>query len=145
LKLPQKIDSRHKIRDASICTDWSIDSLSVSELSEKYHLTERRIYQILTAHHAFIHIDKEWEKKKRIHLRNCWIKDRLKSGEKSKKDLADLLDANRMDIDGDKPLVDNSVHQQIIMFRNPEALKEANIGTRAENRAVPKDAELSPR
>ena len=74
MKIPQ-IHGRHKIRDAAICKEWAVDLKSFSEVAEKFVLTERRIRQILITNHAFIPIDKEWEKKKRIQRLQTWIKN----------------------------------------------------------------------
>jgi len=143
LKLPQKIDSRHKIRDAQIVRLFITQNLTLKEIGSRFNLTASRIQQILYKHHDLIDWDKQYEKGIRVNaLKRMAEKYPDTLGKKSSIEIYEQI---RKEIEGDKPLVDNSVHQQIIMFRNPEALKEANIGTRAENRAVPKDAELSPR
>jgi hypothetical protein len=51
-------------------------------------------------------IDKEWEKRKRIVL----LKRQIASKPNSQKDMADLLEQLRREIEGDKPLIDNSKH-----------------------------------
>lgn len=113
MKLPENIKGRHRIRDAGICNDWMSKTLTTEELAEKFKLTQRRIEQILKANHTFVVMDKEWEKKKRIHKRNLWIKKREKCGEVSKKDLDDLLESNRHEIEGDKPLIEINQYTQI--------------------------------
>src|SRR4030042_233225 len=139
MKLPEKILGQNKIRDAGICNEWMSKSLNSEELAEKLNLTERRILQILRTNHAFIIIDKEWEKKKRIHRRNRWIKDREKNGEASKKDLDDLLEANRREIEGERATVDNSQHKYFTfqVSVNPDELSK-QINERFQNQFADK-------
>jgi len=98
MKLPEKIKGRHRIRDGAIVLFFKRDALDFIELAEKFHLTERRIRQILAVNHAFVKRDKEWEKEKRINQINRWIKD----NPTTKKDSADLLDQLRIEIEGNK-------------------------------------------
>lgn len=125
MKLPEKIKGINKIRDSKICYDWSETLLTFPELVEKYKLTERRIRQILVTNHAFISIDKEWEKKKRIHA----IKLSIKKSKESSKDRADLIDQLRKEIEGDKPLIDNSKHYHFSATNLQSARERVLSGT----------------
>ena len=131
--IPEKIIGRNKIRDAAICVEFeacledkkylSLESVQRA-VAEKFKLCERRILQIVRDNHAYIPIDRAWEKKKRINR----LRVEIKQKEKSNKDVADLLEQLRVEIEGDKPLVDNSIHNHFVVFRNPEALKEGSEG-----------------
>ena len=102
MKIPDKIPGRHKIRDAHICLLWDRDCMTVQQIAEKKKFTERYIYKILSRNHMFIVIDKEWEKKKRIHRLQVAIK---KAGYETKKDMFDLDEQLRKEIEGNSPLV----------------------------------------
>jgi hypothetical protein len=141
MKIPE-IKGRNKIRNAQICRLWLTENLTQEEIAKQFNMTQQGIGRILYKNKELLKLDKDYEKSKRIHyLGRMLLRHDMVLGKKSS---IDIIDGIRKEIEGDKPLVDNSVHQQIIMFRNPEALKE-NIGTRAENRVEAKDAELSPR
>ncbi len=125
MKLPEKIKGKNRIRDAAICSSWSEDLLTFPELVEIYKLTERRIRQILVTNHAFISIDKEWEKKKRIHT----IKLSIKKSKESSKDRADLLEQLRKEIEGDSKVnIDNSKHYHFTIDKLQSARKRALSG-----------------
>ncbi len=143
MKLPNEINSRHKIRDASILRLFLNENMTLKELGSRFKLTGSRIQQILYDNRSLIKWEKNYEKAIRVNaLKRLEVKYRNELGKKS---VIDIHEQIRKEIDGDKPLVDNSVHQ-IIMFRNPEALKEKeNIGSRAEDRAEAKDIKLLPR
>lgn len=116
--LPTKIKGRNKVRDAGICLRWEqwhnsdapktelVDTLK-RRLAERFKLTQRRIDQILITNHFYIPIDKEREKWKRIN----WLRRSIaKKGDRTQKDAADLIEMLRKEIDGDKPLIDQSTH-----------------------------------
>lgn len=109
MKIPHKIIGIHKLRDAAICleferlindSDYTMIKDIQKAVAEKFKLSERRILQIVRANHAYIPMDKEWEKRKRINLLKNEIKKKEKEG--SKKDLADLLDQLRVETEGNK-------------------------------------------
>jgi len=82
--------------------------LSAEEIGERFKLTARRIQQIVYANKDFLKIEIEWEKSKRVR----WYQQQIVKSGDSKKDSADLQDKLRVELEGDKPLVniDNSVH-----------------------------------
>lgn len=106
MRLPEKIVGRNKIRDAAIVNDWWENDCSYEELTEKFNLTERRLQQILRENHAYVVIDKEYEKKKRIRRLNKEIKGKPYS----RKDVADLLEQHRKELEGNEPLVKIEQH-----------------------------------
>jgi predicted phage-related endonuclease len=73
-------------------------SVFFARLSEKYKIVERTIYQILEENSDSILSHKNHEKLKRI-LR---LKREIALQERSKKDVADLLDQLRIEIEGNK-------------------------------------------
>ena len=109
MKLPDKIKGIHKIRDFKICRFWIEDVLTSKKIAKIVKLTERRVQQILATNSNYIKINKEWEKKKRIHA----LKLSIKNSKSSKKDRADLIDQLRKEIEGDRPLVNLETHYHI--------------------------------
>jgi hypothetical protein len=107
--IPEKIKGRHKIRDAKICLLWDRDSLSPEEIGIKFGLTKLRILQILRTNHLALPIDKEWEKRKRIAL----LRRHIAKKPSSSKDVADLLEQLRREIEGDKAAVEINTYTQI--------------------------------
>jgi len=92
---------------------WDRENLSPKQIAERFNLTERRIQQILRTNHAFVPIDREWEKRKRIHI----LKTEIAKKERSNKDKADLLNQLRTEIEGEKSLIDQSKHYiQVVHF-----------------------------
>lgn len=138
MKLPKNIKGKNVLRDGAICLEWEVwhdsDLPKVepacafkTRLSEKYKLTERRIEQILRDNHAFIPIDREWEKKKRIN----WLRRQIaKKGDKTAKDSADLQEQLRKEVEGDKPLVDQSQHSHVTVIigkHDNQAIRSSRI------------------
>lgn len=97
MKIPE-IVGHNKIRDAKICSLYADDNKTTEELGEVFKLTPRRIRSILYNNRVFLKLDKDWEKTKRVHLINKLIK----SAQPSKKDVADLIDQLRIEVEGQK-------------------------------------------
>jgi hypothetical protein len=112
MKLPEKIKGRNRIRDGAIVLFFKRDDLSPQELAERFKLTERRIYKILETNHVFIQRNKEWEKEKRIARLSRW----LKANPVSKRDPLEIQEQLRKEIEGDKPLIDQSVHNNSVTY-----------------------------
>lgn len=105
MKIPE-IVTRHKIRDAKICSLWVHDLLTTDEIGERFHLCARRIQKIIFDNREFVKFNKGWERTKRIK----WLKVQIKRAGNSSKDSADLLDRLKVELEGNAPLVDNSQH-----------------------------------
>jgi len=115
MKLPDKIVGRNKIRDLAICKRFeellddpqypTIESVK-KQVALQFNFSEIYIYKIVRRNNAYIPIDKEWEKRKRINR----LKVEIKNKEKSTKDVADLMEQLRKEIEGDKPLIDMSTN-----------------------------------
>ena len=112
MKIPQ-IHGRHKIRDTRICRLWAEECKSVEDISEMFNITVRRVHQIIYTNREFLKLDVQHEKNKRIHTLNKLAK---KKGETTRKDITDILEQLRKEIEGDKPTVDMSTtnnYQQV--------------------------------
>lgn len=97
MKIPL-IEGRNKIRDAKICSLYADGNKTIEEVAEQFKLTSRRINAILYKNRQFLKIDRDWEKTKRVHLINKLIKNAAPC----KKDVADLLDQLRIEVEGNK-------------------------------------------
>jgi len=119
MKLPDKFTGRNRIRDYAICVLWDREDMPTDKLAEKFNLTQRRIEQILRTNHAFVPIDKEWEKRKRISkLKGMLIKYPAFLGKKS---TIDILEQMRKEIEGDKPLIDNRITNVVVSVKEKSA------------------------
>lgn len=110
-------EEKLKIRNKEICKDymdWYDQDMYKTEMVRdlmaritlKYDLTQQSIYNILKENQDLIEFHKGWEKHKRI----TELK-RLRADKKeSRKDVVDILEQERKEIEGDKPIIDNSVH-----------------------------------
>lgn len=120
MKLPEKIKGKNKIRDGAIVLYFKRDGIDYHELAVKFKLTERRILQILAKNHAFVKIDKEWEKDKRINR----LRRRLKEmGEKTfplstQSDELNVIGELRNEINGDEKNQRSSETRVIIIRDN---------------------------
>lgn len=139
MKLPEKIKGYNKIRDAKICLwyeEWHDSELPkienttqiVRRIAEKVGLKERRVWLILRDNHAYIPINREYEKRKRIHYYKRQI---AKRGDKTEKDSADLVEALRKEIEGDRAQIDQSKHTHITIV-NPEGYRPKHERAQAE-------------
>lgn len=135
MKLPETIKGKNRLRDLLICTDY-INGYTSREIKVKrnFKITVRRIDQILYDCSDFLNPRVAWPKTKRIHKRQRLITD---SDQKSKKDIVDQLNDLTKEIEGDKPLIDNSQHQHFTIEiktddkndRSPVALQtESSLG-----------------
>ena len=101
-----KIATKNKIRDAKICRLWAEDLKAQNEIAKLFELSVTRIGVILYKNQEFIKFHQDWEKAKRIY----WLKKQIKLRGNSNKDSADLLLQLRTEIEGNKSLIDNSIH-----------------------------------
>ena len=115
MKIPT-IHGRHKIRDFSICRDYLIRNRTISTLAQEHNLSETRLYRILYNNREYIKLDKTWEKTKRIQQLKRLAKDKTES----KKDITDILEQLRKEIEGDKPLI--SVENTKNIYQNVKVI-----------------------
>jgi hypothetical protein len=123
MKLPEKISGKNRIRDAAIMKCFLQENLTYKDIGIKFNLTASRIQQIVFENRGLISWDKNHEKALRINaLKRLDQKNPNRLGSKSTIDIQEQL---RKEIEGDKPLVDQSTHySQIIYVR--EDLKSVN-------------------
>ena len=143
MKLPDKIKGRNKIRDGRICQQWldyldSDDDLQTvmefkNSLVEQMGLSYRYINKILRNNSVALQPDRQAEKNKRFWKLKLIAKGKLKST----KDITDILEQQRKEIEGDKSLIDASTHQHFTIEiktddkndRSPVALQaESSLG-----------------
>lgn len=109
-------------RNKEICQkymDWYDQDMFKTEfvkdlmgrLTLEYDLSQVTIYQVLKDNHQLIEFHKGWEKHKRITELKRLRADKTKSN----KDVVDILDQERKEIEGDKPLVDQSSYHTLIL------------------------------
>ena len=112
MKLPEKFQGRHKIRDALICRLWAIQNLTMDEIGQKLGLTKSRIQQIIYENREQVKLDKDYEKSKRIaHLKRLLDTYPEEIGKKS---TIDILEQLRKELEGDEPIFDNSKHEHYV-------------------------------
>jgi hypothetical protein len=123
MKLPENIKGKNRIRDAAIVVEWKQNHTPTETIAEKFKLTQRRIEQILRTNHAFVKIDKEWEKSKRIHR----LSRRLEESEPTKKDELEIMSELRREIEGDGEQVRNETKVIIIRESNADKNQSGEI------------------
>ncbi len=126
MKVPSEIKGKNRVRDFAICMDY-IQGKRPEEIvaSRKLEISARRVEQIVYANSAFVNPRVAWPKSKRIHELQRMIEN---AGE-TKKDKADLLDQLRKEVEGDRPLIDNSTHNHLTLISqlHERSQEEPNI------------------
>ena len=105
MKIP-KLRGINKIRDSKIISLWVTTSMTSQEIADKFELSAKRIEQIIYTNADLVKINKDQEKNMRI-LR---LKKEIAQKKESKKDVADLMEQLRKEIEGDKPLIQQESH-----------------------------------
>ena len=105
MKIP-KLRGINKIRDSKIISLWVTTSMTSQEIADKFELSAKRIEQIIYTNADLVKINKDQEKNMRI-LR---LKKEIAQKKESKKDVADLMEQLRKEIEGDKPLIQQETH-----------------------------------
>ncbi len=136
---PTELTHKEKleIRNKEICKEymnWYDQDMYKTEfvkdllerLTQKHGLVQGYIYQILKANQPLIEFHKGWEKHKRI----TELKRLRAEKTKSNKDVVDILDQERKEIEGDRPLIDQSVHNhKTFVYLDQKALEESKTGS----------------
>ena len=108
----KEIVGKNKLRDLVICLEY-ISGKMPSEIiaTRNLGLTIRRVEQIVFANASFVNPRIAWPKSRRVHLRQWLIEKKLSGVDQfSSKDVVEQLNSLRDEIEGDKPLVDQSQH-----------------------------------
>lgn len=133
MRIPKEIVSKkNKLRDLDICLKYisgmTPDQISDELASRNAKLTPRRIEQIVYENSAFVNPRIAWPKSKRLHLRQRMIQRTLDGNPISKKDVVDQLDSLREEIEGDKPLIDNSTHLHLTVAQLAKEINGQSAG-----------------
>lgn len=110
----QDICGENKERDLLIIDDYLTGLSSMKELSLKYNLTQTRIHQIVANNYKVIMLDKSLEKLHRI----LWLKKQIILRGKSNRDSLDLLRELRIELEGEKPLIENNEYNFSSVWNN---------------------------
>ena len=105
MKIPE-IKTRNKIRDAKICNLFLKNELELEQIGVKFGISGRQVSRILYKNASVLKLDADWEKIERIQ----WLKKQIKLKGDSKKDTADLQIMLKEELEGAKPIIDNSKH-----------------------------------
>jgi len=108
LILPRDIKTKNKIRDAKILQLYLHDKETHENIAVRFGITRTRVSQIIYKNAHLLQFQRNTEKVARInHLKRMLENhpDRM-----SKKSTLDILEQLRKELEGDKPLVDNSTH-----------------------------------
>lgn len=131
---PTELSHKEKleIRNKEICQkymDWYDQDLFKIEfvkdlldrLSKEYDLTHAAMYLIFKANYKLLEFHKGWEKHKRVTELKRLRADKVKSN----KDVVDIIEQERKEIEGDKPLVDQSIHNhKTFIYLDKKAVEE---------------------
>ena len=112
-----------KKRNADICKQWvewhdsemaSKEPVSALQkrISEQYQIHEDYIYQILRNNSVSLKHNVEWRK----FLRICKLQREQAKKDGTKKDLLDIMEQERKELEGDKALVDQSQHSHVTVI-----------------------------
>ena len=129
MKLPKQIYGHNKIRDAAICRQWLVyldsdDDLRTvmafkTSLVEQNKLSYRYINKILRVNWLALKPDKQAEKNKRFWKLKLLAKGKLKSN----KDITDILEQQKKEIEGDRPLVKIETHSHFTVEKKGETIE----------------------
>ena len=111
MKIPKEIIGKNRIRDFDICRRY-IDGQTPQEIRDERtpHLTLRRVQKIIYDNAKFINPRIGWHKSRRIHNLQR-LAEANKDNAGRGKGYLDINAELRKEIEGDKPLIDNSKHE----------------------------------
>lgn len=116
MKIPSQIKGKNKIRDFKICQLYIAGMMPLEIFDTLRHrqrpLSLRRIHRIISDNSEFITPRVAWPKTKRLH-RLQRIADKMPDKLAHTKDVLNVLEEIRKEIDGETPLVDQSTHYHI--------------------------------
>lgn len=126
--IPKEIKGKNKIRDFKIC-ELYLSGMVPLEIYDVYArrkvtLSLRRIQQIISENAPFINPRIGWNKSKRLH-RLQRIADKMPDKLANSKDVLNVIEEIRKEIDGETPLVDQSTHYHITKLGDDELIEAA--------------------
>ena len=107
MKIPD-VKGRNKIRDAKMIRMWISGEHTQTEIAKQFCITQARLGAILYKNADIIHFDAKHLKNNRLHIIERQIAK--KKDAPSRKDIIDILDYQRKEVEGDKPQVDLSTN-----------------------------------
>ena len=93
-------------RNKEICRLYAVENMTSEEIGQAVNLTKQRICQILKENSGLLKRDIDWEKAKRVNKLSRWIDNETTT----RKDVVDLMEQQRKELEGDKPEIDQSKH-----------------------------------
>jgi hypothetical protein len=135
MKLPKDIVGKNRLRDLYVC-ELYLKGMMPSQIVEALVTSTQplrlsRINKILSANAAYINPRMGWSKSKRLH-RLQRLADLNPDKLAKNKDMIDILEAIRKEIEGDKSLVDMSKHEHITIVVDSTAAKEVGFEVHPE-------------
>jgi len=132
----QKIHGYNRLRDGRICVLADRYGWTTQEIAKKFNLTQTRIEQILRTNKVLVPIDRQYEGKKRIRALLQEIRKKTEKGENSRKDILDVYDQLRKELEGEKPAV--QINQNYVQIYRPEKYSREELETapRSADRSV---------
>lgn len=110
MKVAEEILGKNRVRDLAICSDY-IQGLTPQEIIDrrKLNLTVRRVEQIIYTNSPFVNPRIGWSKSKRLH-KLARVAEKAGEALSDKKDILNVLEQMRKEIEGDKPINETHVH-----------------------------------
>lgn len=106
--LPKEIVGQNKFRDLQICEAYCGDQ-TAKEIAAGFGLTERRVYYILQQNSEYVVKNVGWSKAKRLKMLKK-IAESAGIQLSPKKDILNVIEQMRKELEGDKPLIKNDTH-----------------------------------
>ena len=104
------IVGKSKIRNFKICQLWLEGDLTIEQIAMRFGVVPSTISRIVYKNRHALTIDKQYEKVKRVR----WLRAQIRKKKATRKDPAELQEQMRKEIEGDKPLVDQSQHYTVV-------------------------------
>ena len=126
--LPVEIKGKNRIRDFKIC-ELYLAGMTPIEIFDTLRqrqrpLSLRRIQSILSDNTVFINPLIGWNKTKRLHKLQR-IAEKLPDRLSPSKDILNVIEQIRTEIDGEAPLVDQSTHYHITKLSDEQLIEHA--------------------
>jgi len=122
MKIPQNIKTKHKIRDLAIIKLYLQDSMTLKDIGLRFGISATRVHQIVYKNAHLIQWSNNAEKAIRVNtLKRLLEKHPEKLGNKGTLEIIDQL---RKEIEGDKPIIDQSKHEHVTVQINTEEFRK---------------------
>jgi hypothetical protein len=112
---------------------WARESKTLEEIGVRFNISHVRVHQILFKNKELIKIDKEYEKLKRLSILKRMLSKH--SDTIGKKDTLDIVDAMRIETEGNKNESNSTPSEKIVIIFHPD-YKRSEIGDQSS--VIPK-------